>query len=222
VTSVVEEDDVSALNFFGDFLFNFCCWRAVPVVAGNVPHNGFEAEFADDTKNGRTAAAERRTEKIGVRAHGVFDCGAAVEEFAADFFLAFENQQRMREGVVADEVTRIGNSTCDIGTLLHVAANQKKSCVNVVPSEDIEKMVSVRIVGAVVVGKNELARVARVSGKCFSVPLAGGRHGLIAGGDCSGGDYECAGNGRNHDGILLDATDDFRFAIQGETVFRSA
>ena len=69
---------------------------------------------------------------------------------------------------------------------MDVAADQKKGCVDVVVGEDFEQAQGVRVVGAVVVGEGELARIPGQAGEGFSVPLAGGGHGLVAGGDGGG------------------------------------
>jgi hypothetical protein len=53
-------------------------------------------------------------------ADGILQCGAALAEFLADFTFAFENQQRVREGVIANDVAGSSNLTDDLRTLLHV------------------------------------------------------------------------------------------------------
>ena len=85
VTAIVEKDYVAAANFGSDFLFDYGGWRGVPVVAGDVPHDWFEAEFTGDAEYGRAASAEGRAEEIGVGADGLLQCGFAGGEFASDF-----------------------------------------------------------------------------------------------------------------------------------------
>ena len=85
----------------------------------------------------------------------------------------------MREGMIADNVAGLDNLAHDVRTLLHVASNQKKSCVNPVPGEDLQQTQGVRIVGAVVVSQRNLARSARQSRESASIPLPRRRHGLI-------------------------------------------
>ncbi len=107
----------------------------------------------------------------------------------------------MGEAVVADHVASLGDFADDVGKLTNVAANEEKSGVDVVLGEKIKKALRVRVVGAVIVGEGKLTCKTRVSDECSAVPLAGGRHGLVAGGDCgsrgSGGDGE-----GEHEGIV--------------------
>ena len=66
-----------------------------------------QAEFAGYAKNGGAASAERRAEEVAGFANGILQCGAALSEFATDFGLAFENQQRVGESVVGDDVAGV-------------------------------------------------------------------------------------------------------------------
>ena len=189
MAAVVEEDDVAAADVFGDGAFDCRGGRGAPVVAGDVPHDGFEAEFAGDAKNGGAASAEGWAEEVEGLAGCVFEGGAARREFLADFCLTFESQQRMSEGVIADGVSGLNDGAGDFWALVDVAADQKKSCVDIVAGEDVEQAKSVWVVGAVVIGEGELARTLGQASEGFSIPLAGWGHGLVAGGGCG----NCAG-----------------------------
>ena len=81
--------------------------RGVPVVAGDIPHDRFEAELAGDAQDCGPASAKGWTEKVGVFADGVLQSRAAVGEFCANFGCALENQQGMGEGVIADRRVRL-------------------------------------------------------------------------------------------------------------------
>ena len=185
----MEEDDVAAANVFGDGALDRRGGRGVPVVAGNVPHDGYETEFAGYAENGGAASAERRTEEVGGLAGCIFEGGTALREFQPDFCLTFESQQRMSEGVIADGVSGLNDGAGDFWALVDVAADQKKSCVDIVAGEDVEQAKSVWVVGAVVIGEGELARTLGQASEGFSIPLAGWGHGLVAGGGCG----NCAG-----------------------------
>lgn len=85
VAAIVEKDYVAAANFAGDFALDCGGWRGVPVVAGDVPHDWFEREFAGDTEHGGAASAEGWAEEIGVVADGIFQGGLAGDEFMFNF-----------------------------------------------------------------------------------------------------------------------------------------
>lgn len=97
----------------------------------------------------------------------------------------------MGEGVIGDDVAGSSDFAGEIGTLLDVASDEKKSCLDIVFSEDLEQAQSVRIVGTVVVGEGEFARVVREAGESFAIPLGSGRHGLVGRG--RGGREGCGG-----------------------------
>jgi len=75
VASVVEEDYATAVNLRVNLCFYLSSGRGTPVVGGDIPHDGFEAEFTGNAKNRGTTSAERRAEEIDRLADGVFDCG---------------------------------------------------------------------------------------------------------------------------------------------------
>ena len=65
----------------------------------------------------------------------------------------------MGKGVITDDVAGSNDFAGEIGTLLDVASDEEESCVNVVFQQDFEEALSVRVVGAIVVGESDLARV---------------------------------------------------------------
>lgn len=132
VAAVVEEDYVAAADVCRDFAFYNCCGRGVPVVAGYVPHDGLEAEFAGDAENGWAAASEGRAEEIRVLTGGVLDGVATLGEFLPDFTFAFERQQRMGKGVVADGVAGLQDFADDFRALADIAADHEKSAFSFV------------------------------------------------------------------------------------------
>ena len=80
----------------------------------------------------------------------------------------------MAEGVVPDGVAGLGNLTDDLGKLLYVTADEKKSCVDFVLGQKFEQVLRVRIVRAIVEGESKLGRGRGGADECSSVPLAGG------------------------------------------------
>ena len=64
VSAVMQQDHIPASNVLGDFLFDHRGRRAVPVVAGDVPQDGFKAEFASNAEYGGAAASEGWAEEI--------------------------------------------------------------------------------------------------------------------------------------------------------------
>lgn len=85
VAAVMEKNYVASVNFAGYLLLDYGRWRGVPIVAGDVPHDWFEAEFAGDAEYGGAASAEGRAEEIGVVADGILQCRFAGGEFTFDF-----------------------------------------------------------------------------------------------------------------------------------------
>ena len=106
--------------------------------------------------------------------------------------------------MVADDVAGFDDFAGEVGALLDVASDQKKCCVHVVLGQDFQQAQRVRVVGAVVVGEGELLGAARQAGEGAAVPLAGGRHGLVAGGGSGGGGGRCGEDGSEHGGIVMD------------------
>ena len=113
---------------------------------------------------------------MGVIAESVLQGAATAAEFLANFSATLEGQKGVGEGVVAKDVAGLDDLADDLGPLLNVASNQKKSRVYLMLGEDIQSTQGVRIVGAIVVGECELLRPAGETREGASVPLSGGRH----------------------------------------------
>src|SRR5580698_6529477 len=143
------------------------------------PPRIFFATLCSMTVADGAASTEGRTKKIGVLAHGVAESCAAPGEFAANFGVAFEDQQGMSEGVIADGVSGAGDFTGEVWALLGVASDHEKSCLYAVLGENLQQLQGVGIVRAVVVGESDLLCAARETGESCSIPLASGSHGLV-------------------------------------------
>jgi len=202
VASIVQQDDAASANSPGDVTFDYFGWGCVPIVGCDIPHDWLQPKLAGHAENGGAASAGGRTEEVGRLAHGILECGTAFGELLPDFCFAFEGQQGMREGVVADDVARAFNFADNFRTLLDVASDQEKCCLNLVIGEDVEQSHRVRIVGAVVIGEGYLTGSALEAREGLSVPLSSWCHALVTG-SYHGRDGDCAGYGESeHVGIV--------------------
>src|SRR5580693_472500 len=95
MTPIMEQDHVAAANLFCHLALDRRRWGGVPVVTGDVPHDGFEAEFAGHAEGRGAASSEGRAEKIRRLADGVLQGVAAFGEFLSDLGFALEDQERM-------------------------------------------------------------------------------------------------------------------------------
>src|SRR3977135_4453412 len=127
IPATMEQNDVPTTNLLCDLSFDDCGGRRIPVVAGDIPEDRFEAQFARNAQDCGPAAAERRTEQIAMFAHGVTQSGVALRQFLSNLSFAFKDQQGMRESVVADGVAGLGDFAGACRTLMRVLADQKES-----------------------------------------------------------------------------------------------
>ena len=86
--------------------------------------------------------------------------------------------------MITNDVASPNDLACDVGTLLHEAADQEKSCMHIVAGKDLQQAQGVRIVGTIIIGERDLLAAASQAGECAPVPLPRGRHRLIS---CSDG-----------------------------------
>jgi hypothetical protein len=66
----------------------------------------------------------------------------------------------MSKRVVSDDVPSFYQFSNDVGTLLHIAPDEEKCSVNIVPGQDFQQALSVRIVRAIVESERQLLRSA--------------------------------------------------------------
>ncbi len=113
-------------------------------------------------------------------AHGVGQSTIAIVELRSEFLRTLEDEQRMAEGMVPDDMPGLHQFTNNVGPLLHVASDQKKRGVNFVPGQHVQQALGVRIVGTVIIGEGQLLRSVAQPGEGTAKPLPSRRHGLVA------------------------------------------
>src|ERR1039458_5796538 len=96
----------------------------------------------------------------------------------------------MREGVIADHVSRLRHSTRYLRVLPHEAADHKKRRPDAVSGQHVKQLQSVGIVRSVSEDRGVLLPPPNPGGKSTPNPLAGGRKDLMAGGGSSRGDSQ--------------------------------
>src|ERR1700688_617644 len=199
MAAVVQQNYVAASNLLCDLPFDHSGRWRTPVVARHIPHYRLKAQFAGDAKDRGAASAKGRTEKIRMPANGALQCVAAFGKFLSNFASALEDQQWMREGMVAHDVSGFDDLPYDFRPFLHIASDQKKSCAHIVLGKDVQQTQGVRIVWPVVVRERDPFAATWQAGERAPVPLSRRRHGLIPrgsnGGD-SGPREHCSKHGR--------------------------
>src|ERR1700722_9506616 len=111
--------------------------------------------------------------------HSILKRGTAIAQLFAYFRFTLQCEQGMRESMVADDVASPDDLANNLRTLPNIAPNQKKSCGHAVLRQDFEQMERMRVVWPVIVSEGELLRARSEAGEGTSVPLSGGRHGLV-------------------------------------------
>src|SRR5450755_2441264 len=134
-------------------------------------------------------------------ANGVADGESTVRKLLLDLSSGLKNKQWVSESVISDHVARADDFANDIGALPYVSANQKECGADIVICQHVEKTKCVRIVWAVIIGERQPLRAGANSRERSSVPLPGGRHGLVS--CCSSDADSSSGTQRaEHHGIV--------------------
>jgi len=136
-------------------------------------------------------------------ADGVLQCAAAIKELLAGLGGGFEDETRMGERVIADDVSGLRHRERYIGTLPHVASDHEERRAHVMLRQHFEQLQCMRIVWAIVKGQRDLFAAARAVSKCLSVPLAGRRHRLVPSGRGGGSSGQSDESGE-HDRIVME------------------
>ncbi len=149
-------------------------------MAAYVPHHGFQSQFPRDSERCRPSSSKRRAKQIRVLSDCVLQSLMAIGELGMRLCCGFENEPRMREGVIADDVSCLRHRARNIRALLQVAADYEKRRSHTVLGQHIEQLQRVRIVWPIVVGQCDLLASTDSSGKRPAIPLSCRRHGLVA------------------------------------------
>lgn len=65
----------------------------------------------------------------------------------------------MINGVVRDKMSGADNRTRNLRTRFHKPADEKESCFDFVPRKDLEEPFGMDVVGAVIIGERQVARI---------------------------------------------------------------
>ncbi len=126
----------------------------------------------------------------------------AIGKLGARLRRGFEDELRMREGVIADDVSCLRYRARNFGALLDEAADHEKRRSHAVLGQHIEQLQRMRIVWAVVVGQGDLLASTDSTSECSSVPLTCRRHGLVACGRGSSGSGRESNESGKHERIV--------------------
>src|SRR6202140_1202982 len=203
MAAVVQQNYVAASNLLCDLPFDHSGRWRTPVVARHIPHYRLKAQFAGDAKDRGAASAKGRAEQIRMPANGALQCVAAFGKFLSNFASAFEDQQWMREGVVAHDVSGFDDLPYDFRPLLHIASDQKKSCAYAVLGKDVQQTQGVRIVWPIVVVEGDQLGAAWQARERAPVPLSRRGHGLITRGSNRGSHGRPGEHGFEHGMIVI-------------------
>src|ERR1700722_3463391 len=106
-----------------------------------------------------------------MRSNRVVQCLAAIGQLGSRLSLRLKDEPRMRESMIANDVSRGGDSARDVGTLAHISSDHEEGCMNIVLCQDVKQLQGVRIVRPVIKGQRELPAAACARGKRPSKPL---------------------------------------------------
>jgi hypothetical protein len=110
----------------------------------------------------------------------------------------------VREGVIAYQVSGLQEFSNDIGPLLNIASDEKKSRADLMLSEHVQQLQCVRIIGPIIEGERHLLRARRDACEGAPVPLPGGYHGLVAGSACCRRECASCEHASEHGKIVAD------------------
>src|ERR1039458_1856282 len=179
MSAIVHQDHVAAAHLPCDFLLDHRGGRSIPVIAGHVPHHRLQSEFTRDPDRGRSSSPKRWTKKIRMLADCVLQNLMAIDKLRARLRCRFEDEQRMRERVIADDMSRLRHRARNVGALLHVPADHEERRPHTVLRQHFQQLESMRIVRPVIVGQSDLLASPNSPSKRPPVPLAPPRPRLI-------------------------------------------
>ena len=89
-------------------------------------------------------------------AHSISNRLTALQDFFLHLAGRLENQSRMGESVVSDDMPSPDQFASNVGPLFYIAADEEECGPHPTLGQDLQQTESVRIIRAVVVGEREL------------------------------------------------------------------
>src|SRR6201987_494038 len=100
----MQQNHITAADLSGYARDNSFGWRRIPVVTGDVPHDGVKCQRTRDAERSRTPPAKRRPKQAWPLSSGIFERAGAAFKLRARFTTAGEDKVRMCKRVVGDDV----------------------------------------------------------------------------------------------------------------------
>ena len=180
MAAVVQQNHIASANLLADFFFYVFRRLSLPVPTSHVPHHRLQTKRAYDFQSARPASSKRRTKKPGMLSHRIHQGQLAIPQLHRGLARRSKDQIRMAESMIANHVSCLNQLTCDIRPLLHVAPDQKKCCLHVVPGQNLQQTQRVWVVRTIVESQRQLPGSPLQPGKSPTTPLPGRRHRLVA------------------------------------------
>jgi len=124
--------------------------RLAPVIGHGVPSDRGQAQFARDAQDNGPARAKRWAEDAYRLADYLGEGVAGGAEFLADTGRGGARKVGMAPGVIANEVTSVGDAADEGRFGLREFPDHEECCVHIVGGQDVEQLRRPRGVGAVV------------------------------------------------------------------------
>ena len=157
--AAVVENDVAgvtaaliAVDFPDQVLRNLVGGRFLPILRHCIPRNRDQSELASKFQNIGPPRSERRAEVANRFARDLREQIVGAGEFVENVGLPRARKIGMAPGVVADQMSGIGDAACEFRLGLGEFADHEEGRAHVVLGENVEQPRRPRRVGAVVEG----------------------------------------------------------------------
>src|SRR6266567_3397325 len=136
----MQQYDIPAADFRVYFFVDVLRGASIPVISRYVPHDRLKSELTHNSKHRRPPCSPRRTKQIRMLSYSVCNRITAQLNFFADTLTATKREKWMTKSMVPDDVPLFRDLTHNVRSLVHVASDQEKRCVNVMLGQDLKQL----------------------------------------------------------------------------------
>jgi hypothetical protein len=203
MAAVVQQNHIASANLLADFFFYVFRRLSLPVPASHIPHHRLQTKRSHDFQSTRPASSKGRPKKSRMRSRRIRQDLLTILQLRLRLARRRKDQIRMAESMIANNVSCPHQLEGDIRPLLDIAPDQKKCCLHVVSSQNLQQTQGVWVVRTIVESQRQLPGSPLQPGKSPTIPLPGRSHGLVASRDSRGRSETCADDQATHNVAIV-------------------
>ena len=134
MSAIMQQNDVASTGVDAacNFGFDRRGRQRMPVMTRNIPHHRFKPQLAHNAQCRGPSPTKGRTEQVGMCSDHILQRLPAIHQLSPRLRFRAKDEPRMRESMIANDVSRGSNGARNVGPLAHKSPDHEEGRMNIV------------------------------------------------------------------------------------------